>query len=433
MSPPSASASSSARSSSALRSSPDVLRSSPDALVIGGGAIGLASAWRLAQQGLSVVVVDPEPGRGASGVAAGMLAPVTEARLGEIELLNLGMASWERWPDFAAEVEAASERSIGFRSDGTVVVALDADDRAALADLIDRQRSLGLDVDDLQAKEVRALEPALAPGVRRGARAAGERSVDPAALVSALRVATQQAGVVFRQERVAGLVTVPGGGGSDGGDVASGLIAAEAERRDRRVVGVELVGGERIATGTVVLAAGAWSAELPGLPAVARPPVRPVKGQVVTVRLRPGDALVRHTVRAFVRGSVVYLVPRHDGRVVIGATAEERGWDNTVTAGGAYELLRDAIAIFPGLDEAELIGVRAGFRPGTPDDLPLIGSSAVEGLIVATGHYRNGILLTPITADAVAALVAGAGPGAELPDVLKPCTPRRFAREEART
>jgi glycine oxidase len=408
------------------------VRSSPDAVVIGGGAIGLASAWRLAQQGLSVVVVDPEPGRGASGVAAGMLAPVTEARLGEIELLNLGMASWERWPDFAAEVEAASERSIGFRSDGTVVVALDADDRAALADLIDRQRSLGLDVDDLQAKEVRALEPALAPGVRRGAQAAGERSVDPAALVAALREATRRAGVVFRQERVAGLVTVPGGA-SEGGDVASGLIASEAERRDRRVVGVELVGGERIATGVVVLAAGAWSADLPGLPAAARPPVRPVKGQVVTVRLRPGDALVRHTVRAFVRGSVVYMVPRKDGRVAIGATSEERGWDNTVTAGGTYELLRDAIAIFPGLDEAELIGVRAGFRPGTPDDLPLIGASAVEGLVVATGHYRNGILLTPITADAVAALVTGAGPGAELPDVLKPCTPLRFAREEART
>jgi glycine oxidase len=366
-----------------------------------------------------------------------MLAPVTEARLGETDLLNLGMASWERWPDFAAEVEAASGRSIGFRTDGTVVVALDADDRAALADLIDRQRSLGLDVDDLQAKEVRALEPALAPGVRRGARAAGERSVDPTALVAALQAATQGAGVIFRQERVAGLVTVPGGSDDRESrkvrDVASGLIASEAERRDRRVVGVELVGGERMATGTVVLAAGAWSADLPGLPAVARPPVRPVKGQVVTVRLRPGDALVRHTVRAFVRGSVVYLVPRQDGRVAIGATSEERGWDKSVTAGGTYELLRDAIAIFPGLDEAELIGVRAGFRPGTPDDLPLIGASAVEGLVVATGHYRNGILLTPITADSVAALVTGAGPGAELPDVLKPCTPLRFAREEART
>jgi glycine oxidase len=399
---------------------------SPDAVVVGGGAIGLACAWRLAQQGLSVVVVDPEPGRGASGVAAGMLAPVTEARLGEIELLNLGMASWERWPAFAAEVEAASERKIGFRSDGTVVVALDADDRSALADLVDRQRSLGLDVDDLQAREVRALEPALAPGVRRGALAAGERSVDPAALVAALRVATQRSGVVFRPERVAGLLTLPEG--NESGDVTSGLIAAEAERGARRVVGVELEGGERIAAGIVVLAAGAWSADLPGLPAAARPPVRPVKGQVVTVRLRPGDALVRHTVRAFVRGSVVYLVPRHDGRVAIGATSEERGWDATVTAGGAYELLRDAIAIFPGLDEAELIGVRAGFRPGTPDDLPLIGASSVEGLIIAAGHYRNGILLTPITADSVAAVVAGE----KLPEQLRPCTPLRFHKVGAR-
>jgi glycine oxidase len=429
--------------------------------VIGGGAVGLAAAWRLAQRGADVVVIDPQPGGGASGVAAGMLAPVTEARLGDLELLRLGLASWERWPAFAAEVEAAAGRSVGFRADGTVVVALDADDRAALADLVDRQRSLGLDVDDLQAREVRALEPALAPGVRRGALAAGERSVDAAALVGALGVAAEQAGVRVHHARVAGLLTTgerdPGasgatprsrraatggvprevapagaaGGHEDGhedGTVVAGRVAAAAELGDRRAVGVELVGGERIAAGAVVLAAGAWSADMAGLPARARLPVRPVKGQVVTLRQRPGDTLVRHTVRAFVRGSVVYLVPRDDGRVVCGATVEERGWDTTVTAGGAYELLRDAIGVFPGLDEAELVGVRAGFRPGTPDDLPLIGASVVDRLTVATGHYRNGILLTPITAEAVADLVGGT----EAPPEISACDPRRFAAEQAR-
>ncbi|HEV7758464.1 MAG TPA: FAD-dependent oxidoreductase [Acidimicrobiales bacterium] len=421
---------------------PERTEPTPDVVVIGGGAIGLGSAWRLAQRGLDVVVVDPQPGSGASGVAAGMLAPVTEARLGELDLLRLGLASWERWPDFVAEVEAASGRSVGYRTDGTLVVALDADDRAALADLVDRQRSLGLDVEDLQAREVRALEPALAPGVRRGVLAAGERSVDPAALVGALGVAAERAGVRFRHDRAAALLTITGptagtnGVAEDGGagtaaapdPAEAGLVGAAAERGERRVVGVELVGGTRISAGTVVLAAGAWSADLAGLPAAAGLPVRPVKGQVVTLRQRSGETLVRHTVRAFVRGSVVYLVPRDDGRVVCGATVEERGWDTTVTAGGAYELLRDAIGVFPGLDEAELVGVRAGFRPGTPDDLPLIGASGVDGLVAATGHYRNGILLTPITAEAVADLVTGSEPAPE----VGPCDPRRFSAVGAR-
>jgi glycine oxidase len=254
--------------------------------------------------------------------------------------------------------------------------------------------------------------------------------------VAALSVAVERAGATFRRDHVAALLTVPSGSSSPaspspagpaGVAGGGGLIAAAAELGERRVVGVELVGGERISAGVVVLATGAWSADLAGLPAAARPPVRPVKGQVVTLRQRPGDTLVRHTVRAFVRGSVVYLVPRDDGRVVCGATVEERGWDSSVTAGGAYELLRDTITVFPGLDEAELVGVRVGFRPGTPDDLPLIGASVVDGLVVATGHYRNGILLTPITAEAVAAVVSGTAVPAE----VDPCDAQRFRRTDA--
>jgi glycine oxidase len=255
---------------------------------------------------------------------------------------------------------------------------------------------------------VRRLEPGLAPGVRAGFLAAGERSVDPPALVEALRRAATAAGVGF---------------------VAAGVERIATVSATRRVSGVVLAdAGEprRIDAATVVLAAGCGSAGIAGLPDAARPPVRPVKGEIVTLRQPPGAPLVTHTVRGLVRGFTVYLVPRADGRLIAGATVQERGWDTRVTAGGAYELLRDALVLVPGLDDAELVAVRAGLRPGTPDDLPLIGRSPLDGLVVATGHYRNGILLTPITAESVAAVVAGEAPPAE----VDACDPRRF--EEVR-
>lgn len=383
----------------------------PDVVVVGAGAIGLASAWRLAQRGLAVEIVDPEPGGGASVVAGGMLAPVTEARIGEEELLRLGVASLNRWPDFDAELSASASgdsSAIGFRRDGTVSVALDADDRAALRDLVDRQRSLGLDIADLSTADLRSLEPALAPGVRRGAMAKAERSVDPIALVARLLTTVEQAGVTIRRDRVRSLAEEPETG---------------------RVVGVDLADGGHLPAGTVVLAAGSWSGEVAGGPSGVMPvPVRPVKGQVATLRQRPGDRLVQHTVRGYVRSSVVYMVPRGDGRLICGATVEEKGWDATSTVGAAYEVLRDVLALYPGLDEAELVGLRTGFRPATPDDLPLIGRTGVDGLVVATGHFRNGILLTPVTADAVAALVTGASPPAE----VALCDPTRFRRSDPR-
>jgi glycine oxidase len=382
----------------------------PDVAVVGGGVIGLASAWRLAEQGLSVTVIDPEPGSGASTVAAGMLAPVTEARLGEEELLQLGLAALARWDGFAAALEDASGRSVGHRADGTVCVAFDADDRAILADVVDRERSMGLAVGDLSSGQLRDLEPGLAPQVRRGAFAADERSVDPVALVDALLVAARKAGVELRPQRVAAVDVTPASSPEGTGTVARGVVLDD---------------GERVAAGTVVLAAGSWSPQVTGLPLTLVPPVRPVKGQVVTLRHRPDDIVVRHTVRGYARGSAIYLVPRDDGRLVCGATVEERGWDATVTAGGAYELLRDVLSLFPGLDEAELVTVQSGFRPGTPDDRPLVGPSGIESLIMATGHYRNGILLTPVTAEAVVAFVTGGEPPAEVAS----CDPRRFVRD----
>lgn len=375
-----------------------------DVVVVGGGIVGWASAWRLARRGLTVQVVEPEPGRGASTVAAGMLAPVTEARLGEEALLALGLAALHAWGDFAAEVEAAAGQPVGYRSDGTVVVALDGDDRAALADLVDRQRTMGLSVEDLAGRELRVREPALAPGVRRGALAADECSVDPPALLAAVQAAARRAGVRSREEEAVGL-----------------------EHSLEQVRGVVLADGTTVSAGTVVVAAGSWSPQvgLPG-PVAEVLPVRPVKGQVLTLRQRPDDIVVSHTVRGYVRGSVVYMVPRRDGRLVCGATVEERGWDPLPTAGGAYELLRDVLALFPGLDEAELVQVRTGFRPGTPDDLPIVGRGPLGGLVLATGHYRNGILLAPVTADAVVSLVLGE----EVPAVVAPCDPGRFGSRE---
>ncbi len=381
-----------------------------DVVVVGGGVIGLASASRLAQRGATVTVVDPQPGVGASGVAAGMLAPITEARIGEDPQLRLNLASWARWPAFAAEVENASGAPIGYRADGTLVAALDADDRTALDDLADRHRAMGLDVTPLRGREVRRLEPGLAPGVRSGFVAAAERSVDPPALVAALRTAGGSAGVTFVAASVERITTSPAG------DRVTGVV-----------IGAESGGSqppEGIAAGTVVLAAGCWSGRIDGLPTYARPPVRPVKGQILTLRQPPGERLVTRTIRGLVHGFSIYLVPRGDGRLVVGATVEERGWDTTATAGGAYELLRDALALVPGLDDAELVAVRAGLRPGSPDDLPIIGPGLVEGLVVAAGHHRNGVLLTPITADAVTAAVLGE----PVPDEVGPCDPHRFGR-----
>lgn len=380
-----------------------------DVVVVGAGVVGLASAWRLAQRGAQVSVVDPAPGSGASGVAAGMLAPVTEARMGEDALLRLSLASWRRWPEFAAEVEAAGDADIGYRADGTLVVGFDADDRAALDDTVARHRAMGLDTRMVRGRDLRRLEPGLNAGIRAGALAAGERSVDPQALVGALRAGVLRAGAELVEAPVERVLT----------DASTG-----------RVTGVEVAGPDRrgghrtMRAGTVVLAAGTDSGRVPGLPAGAAPPVRPVKGQVVVLRQPVADPLLGRTLRGIVHGSPIYLVPRRDGRVIVGATSEEKGWDTTVTGGGVYELLRDALALVPGLDDAEMVAVRAGLRPGSPDDLPMIGRSPVGGLVVATGHHRNGILLTPVTAEAVAATVAG-GP---LPDEVASCDPGRFAR-----
>ncbi|MGD6751461.1 glycine oxidase ThiO [Streptomyces sp. BH105] len=377
-----------------------VLPHTCDVLVVGGGIIGLVTAWRAAQRGLSVAVADPEPGGGAAQVAAGMLAAVTELHHGEQMLLGLNLESARRYPDFAAELSEATGQDLGYRACGTLAVALDADDRAHLRELHALQTKSGLDSEWLSGRDCRRLEPMLAPGVRGGLRVDGDHQIDPRRLASALVTACERAGVTFHRSWAERLRVVR--------DRASGAVLAD---------------GTELAADQVVLAAGSRGGQLAGVPDAVLPPVRPVKGQVLrlTVPKRYAPFLSR-TVRAVVRGGNLYMVPRVNGELVVGATSEELGWDTTVTAGGVYELLRDAHELVPGITELPLTETRAGLRPGSPDNAPLLGPTALPGLLLATGHYRNGVLLTPITGDTMAhALTTG-----ELPEEARPFTPKRF-------
>ncbi|MEU5250280.1 glycine oxidase ThiO [Streptomyces longwoodensis] len=376
-----------------------------DVLVVGGGIIGLVTAWRAAQRGFTTAVLDPEPGGGAAQVAAGMLAAVTELHHGEQTLLALNLASAHRYPEFVAELTDLTGHDPGYRRSGTLAVALDADDRAHLRELHALQRESGLASEWLSGRECRRLEPLLAPGVRGGLRVDGDHQVDPRRLAAALVAACERAGVTFHREWAERLTVVR-----------------------ERAAGAVTRAGTELAAEQVVLAAGSLSGRLAGVPRDVLPPVRPVKGQVLrlTVPERAAPFLTR-TVRAVVRGSHVYLVPRENGELVVGATSEEQGWDTTVTAGGVYELLRDAHELVPGITELPLTETRAGLRPGSPDNAPLLGPSDLDGLLLATGHYRNGVLLTPVTGDALAhALATG-----DLPEEARPFTPRRFTAAPA--
>ncbi|WP_392968326.1 glycine oxidase ThiO [Streptomyces sp. LN245] len=373
---------------------------SSDVLVVGGGIIGLVTAWRAAQRGFTTALVDPEPGGGAAQVAAGMLAAVTELHFGEETLLGLNLASARRYPDFAAELTEATGQDLGYRRSGTLAVALDADDRAHLRELHALQVRSGLESEWLSGRECRRLEPMLAPGVRGGLRVDGDHQIDPRRLAAALVTACERAGVIMHRTWAERLSVVR--------ERATGVVTAD---------------GTGLDAGQVVLAGGSLSGRLAGVPDDVVPPVRPVKGQVLRLTV-PGRyaPFLHRTVRAVVRGSHVYLVPRENGELVVGATSEELGWDTTVTAGGVYELLRDAHELVPGITELPLTETRAGLRPCSPDNAPLLGPSALDGLLLATGHHRNGVLLTPVTGDVLAHVLTTG----ELPAEARPFTPLRF-------
>ena len=368
--------------------------SAPDLVVAGGGAIGLSIAWKSALRGLEVVVVDEEPGRGASWAAAGMLAPVTEVHYGEESLLQLNLSSASRYGDWVAELETATGESVGYRRTGTLMVARDADENAALEDIYRYQLKLGLDAQRLRSRECREQEPALASTVRGGILVAGDHQVDNRAFVSALIKACERAAVSFHDARVESVA---------GGSRAEGVVLSD---------------GREISAERIVLAAGSWTARIGGLASDAVPPIRPVKGQLLHLNARPGVSVPQRTVR----GADVYVVPRADGRVVVGATVEEQGFDTTITAGAVHRLLDDAYELLPGIAEFELTQVASGLRPASFDNAPFIGPTRVPGLVLATGHFRNGILLAPVTADLIADYLVDGTVG----DLMRPFLADRF-------
>jgi glycine oxidase len=367
-----------------------------DAVVIGAGLIGLACAWRMQQRGVSVLVVDrePEAGAGTSHVAAGMIAPVTEADFGEERLLRVNLRGRERWPAFAAELEERSGLPTGYRESGALVVAADRDDAEALRRLYEFQRSLGVEVEWLAPSAGRRLEPGLSPRIAGAIHAHGDAQADPRATMRAL----------------ASLVD----------EVALGVGVRSVEHAGGRVTGVQTSEGV-IGCDSVVVAAGAWSPAL--APDGHGPPVRPVKGQILELRVRAG---MEAPLSRIVRTPRCYLVARGDGQVVLGATVEEQGFDTAVTADGVFRLLEAAWEVVPEVGELELVEARAGLRPGTPDNGAVVGrDSGLEGLVWATGHWRNGVLLAPLTGDWVAALVAAD----DEPDQdLAALSPGRFER-----
>jgi glycine oxidase len=358
-----------------------------DVIVVGGGVIGLAVAWRAAQRGVDVTVLERDGfAGGASHAAAGMLAPIAEVDFGGAgeALLSLGIESAAAWPAFAEELATAAGERSPLRIDGTLVLARDRDEAEALERQLAHRRRLGLPVERLLASRARQLEPALVPSLALALHIPSEASIDPRWVTDALLVALRATDASLRE----------------------GTAVTALERESGRVCGVVLASGERLAADHVVLAAGAWSG------ALADVPIRPVKGQIMLLRDPDGAGLITHTLR-FEHG---YLVPRADGVYVLGASAEERGFDVTITARPLYELLRDASELIPALLDLEVVEITAGLRPGSPDNVPLIGAAQEDGLILACGHYRNGILLAPLTAELVLAAIAGE----QLPEVVAP-------------
>ena len=346
--------------------------------IVGGGVIGLAIGGRLAEAGCAVDIFDAgTPGRGASHAAAGMLAACAEAEPGEEMLLDLNRESQRLWPAFAQALEAASGLEVGYRESGTLVVALTADDAAKLRHQHAFQKKLGLPVEWLTAAEARRREPHLAGRLAGALWCPQDHQADNRAVTTALLEACARAGAQVHADAPVSRVVTTGG----------------------KATGVE-VHGVVHAADTVILAAGAWSRGVDVTP--ARPlPVRPIKGQMLALQMDPAAPVLSHVVW----GPGIYLVPRADGRLIVGATVEERGFDTSLTAGGLLALLTHAWRAVPTIEELPILEQWVGFRPGSRDDAPILGPSGIEGLIHATGHHRNGILLLPVTTKAIVDLV----------------------------
>ncbi|WP_306422440.1 glycine oxidase ThiO [Methylobacterium cerastii] len=349
-----------------------------DVAIVGGGLIGLSIAWRIAQSGRSVAVVERETiGSGASLAATGMLAPAAEHEPGSDPLLPLALDSLRRWPGFRDELEAAAGHDIDYREDGTLVLAIGRDEVERLRFRYDLQRRSGVAAEWVAGTEVRRREPALRPSVTAGVFCPLDHQVDPSRVMAALVQACRGASVALVEN--------------------SPVVALE--RTSGRVTGLRTANGV-LQADTVILAAGAWSGEGGLLPQNLALPVRPLKGQSLALKTTAHTGTLSHMVWT----EQVHMAPKGDGRIVVGATVEDCGFRPGVTAGGLYALLEGARRVLPGIEEMEVEAVWSGFRPTSDDDAPILGEIA-PGLVVATGHHRNGYLLAPVTADAIAALV----------------------------
>jgi glycine oxidase len=347
--------------------------------IIGGGVIGLSIGWRLAAARCRVEIFERGlAGRGASWAAAGMLAAGSEVEPGESTLFGLLKHSQSLWPDFAAELAEASGIDVELRTEGTISVALSQDELGRLRQTHALQQQLGVDSRWLSRAELLEREPHINPRLAGGLLVPGDHQVENRILADALKLAFARAGGLLHENI---------------GDVTLRTLSG-------RAVGIS-AGGADYPAETVIVAAGAWTPDVAGLPAAACPPVRPVKGQMLALGMDPAAPLLSHVLWT----QKAYLVPRRDGRLLIGATTEERGFDTALTAGGMLSLLESAWRALPGIEELPIIESWVGFRPGSRDDAPILGETGTSGLILATGHHRNGILLTPATADAIAKLV----------------------------
>jgi glycine oxidase len=377
-------------------------KTTPKVAIIGAGVIGLGIAWRLAAKGATVEVFDRgAAGSGASHAAAGMLAACCEAEPGEDALVALGRESQARWPAFAGELLKASGVDVELRTEGTLVVALTADDQARLHHHLAHQKTLGLPLEWISPAETRRREPHLAGKLAGAVWSPEDHQVDNRKLAAGLRVAAEAAGAAIREHTPVKEISIAGG----------------------RADGVILADGTKVQADVVVLAAGAWSRTIGGLSPDQRPPVRPIKGQMLALKMDPAAPLMTHVIWA----PGVYMVPRMDGRLIVGATVEEKAFDTSLTAGGLLTLLEAAWRTIPAIEELPIDEMWVGHRPGSRDDAPIVGPGPAQGLIYATGHHRNGILLAPVTVDAVAKLVIEG----TLEPAIRPFGIERFAPAKA--
>jgi glycine oxidase len=367
---------------------------SPDAVVIGGGVIGCAIAWELARRNADVTVIERDvPGRGATWAAGGMLSPLSETAHAE-PFFHLAVESLDRWPAFAARIAAAVAIDVEYRPAGKLHVAFTAGETAALTEL--RSRGAGFGVQMLSGTEAVSLEPALSNSILAALLVGRDHRVNTRVLGDALWKCAERAGVRF-------------------------LLGASARRVEaqgapdaRAVTALELDDGRRIATPAVIIAAGAWSGGIEGLPRVL--PVQPVRGQMFAIQPPLGETLLQHVIEA----PDCYLIPRESGRIVVGATSEHAGFAPGPTVAAIAPLMHAAARTVPALAHLPLVETWAGFRPGTPDEMPVLGQDpAVRGVYYATGHYRNGVLLAPVTAQIIATLVSGGIPSLPI-DTFRP-------------